>query len=444
MQAKPQPSRTDDLFRQRLENLIDMRHELVRLAHRIDWARLEETLASCYADFGRPAHPVRLMVGLHLLKHMFGESDEAVCAKWRENPYWQYFCGEEYFRHDAPIARSDMTHFRLRVGEEPLVGLLTESLAVAHGMGALRLQDTERVAVDTTVQEKAVAFPTDAKLLLRAVDRLGATAKQEGVQLRQSYVRVAKREAIKVGRYRHAKQMKRAKKAEKKLRTFLGRLIRDIRRKTEEGKRPHALEVALSKASRILHQQRQDKNKLLSWHAPEVECIGKGKAHKPYEFGNKVSLATNVNPAPGGQFILHARALHGNPYDGHTLKAALDDVERIVGRRPERGYVDKGYQGHEETQTKIYRSGQKRGVFGKIKKELKRRSAIEPVIGHAKNDGHLGRNYLRGVIGDKINALYAAIGFNFRQLLRFLRLLLRLILATLRSTPCQNPSLTQA
>jgi len=424
-------SRTEDLFRSKLENIINLRHPLVKLAGLIDWGRLEAHFLPYYADKGRPAHPVRLLVGLHLLKHVEGISDEVVCERWERDPYMQYFCGEEYFQHRAPIARADMTHFRGRVGDEALEILLQETLAAAHRSGALSVKACETVAADTTVQEKAVAHPTDHGLLLSAIEHLGGAAKHAGIALRQSYVRVAKRASIMTGRYIHAKQMKRAKREIKFMRIRLRRIIRDVRRKMETSPVRSALSAALlqsalSKALRIAHQKRGDKDYLYSWHAPEVECIGKGKARKPYEFGCKVSLATNVMPAKGGHFILHAQALHGKPYDGHTLAGALENIRKVVGRMPSKVAVDKGYKGHglrHHAETTVYITGQKRGVTAAIKRWLKRRAVIEPVIGHAKNDGLMGRNYLAGRKGDRINVTLAAAGYNLRQILRFLRIL---------------------
>jgi len=195
-----EPSRTEDMFRSKLVNIINMRHPLVKLAGLIDWGRLEAHFLPYYAENGRPAHPTRLLVGLHLLKHVEGISDEVVCERWERDPYMQYFCGEEYFQHRAPIARADMTHFRGRVGDEALEILLQETLAAAHRCGALSVKACETVAVDTTVQEKAVAHPTDHGLLLSAIENLGETAKHAGISLRQSYARVAKRAAIMAGR----------------------------------------------------------------------------------------------------------------------------------------------------------------------------------------------------------------------------------------------------
>jgi transposase, IS5 family len=303
-----------------------------------------------------------------------------------------------------------------------------ETLAAAYRGGALSVKATEAVAVDTTVQEKAIAHPTEHGLLLTAIEQLGAQAKKSGLRLRQSYVRVARRAAMKTGRDLHAQQRKRANKQVKFLRVRLRRLQRDIRRKMASAvamaeRQRERLEVALAKAWRIAQQRRGDPGYLYSWHATEVECISKGKARAPYEFGCKVSLATNLHPAKGGHFILHAQALHGNPYDGHTLAAALEDIRKTVGRVPQRVAVDQRYKGHRITlpHTAVYLTGQRRGVTETIKRWLKRRAVVEPVIGHAKNDGLLGRNWLAGRAGDRSNALLAAVGFNLRQLLRFLK-----------------------
>ena len=426
--SKPQESRTQELFRAKLVNIINLRHELVRLGELIDWKRLEEHFAPYYSEVGRPGLPIRLVVGLHLLKHIEGLSDEVVCERWERDPYMQYFCGEEYFQHSFPLERSGMTHFRQRVGEQALETLLQETLAAAHRGGALSVQATAAVAVDTTVQEKAIAHPTEHGLLLTAITQLGAQAKKAGLRLRQSYVRVARRAAMKTGRYLHAQQKRRARRQLRFLRVRLRRLLRDVRRKMEvfaglSERQAQRLEVALGKAWRIAQQRRGDAGYLYSWHATEVECISKGKTRAPYEFGCKVSLATNLHPAKGGHFLLHAQALHGNPYDGHTLAAALVDIGEKVGRVPLCVAVDQGYKGHRLAwpHTTVCITGQRRGVTEKIKRWLKRRAVVEPIIGHAKNDGLLGRNWLRGRSGDRINTLLAAVGFNLRQLLSFLK-----------------------
>lgn len=437
---------SEDLFRTRLDNIINLRHELVKLSTAIDWDFLDHRVGAFYATEGRPATPSRLMVGLHILKHMYNLSDEGVCDRWVYDPYFQYFCGEEYFQHDFPIERSSMTYFRQRVGEEFCVMLLQESLNTAHKLGALETKQIERVIVDTTPQPKAITYPTDAKLRYKAIRKLGQLAKKESVELRQSYVRVSKKMLIASCRYRHAKQMKRAQKSEKKLNTWLGRIIRDIERKIVGNEDLITrFSESLSKAKQIHSQKRNDTQKIYSWHAPEVECISKGKAHKPYEFGCKVSITTNLHAAPAGHFVLHAKALHGLPYDGHTLNGVIDELETQTGITVERAYVDKGYRGHQHPKkNRVFISGQKRGVTAAIKKELKRRSAVEPLIGHLKNDGRLGRNYLHGKLGDQVNALMVAAGYNFRLILKWLRFLFAIFLFEILAqlTQKKHPILT--
>ena len=426
-----------DLFRSRLDQVINMDHALVKLARTIDWRFLEEKFGTVYADgSGRPPLPTRLMAGLAILKHTYNLSDETVCELWIENPYYQYFCGEEFFQHRLPLDRSSMTNWRNRMGEERLQALLQESLAVATRTGAMKPGDLARVIVDTTVQPKNITFPTDAKLLNRAREKLVKLAKRLGVGLRQSYTRVGKFELIRHQRYAHAKQFKRANRALRKLRTYLGRIIRDIARKIEGD---HGLEAKfaslLSLARRVRAQERGQRGpKVYSLHAPEVECIGKGKPHKPYEFGVKVSVATTLKHSKGGQFVAHAQALPGNPYDGHTLAAVIPAIEQLVGNTIERLHADAGYRGHNAPsgyKFKIYTSRQKRRVTPAIKREMKRRAAVEPVIGHTKEEHRMGRNYLAGRHGDANNAVLAAAGYNFRRLIRWLNDFLRLILAML-------------
>jgi transposase, IS5 family len=318
--VKPNLSGETNLFRARLDQIINMRHELVRLAQTINWDGLDAFVAERFCTVRRPGVSMRFMMGLLLLKAIYGLSDEAVCDRWVENPYFQYFTGQEFFAHAFGHERSDLSHWRKRLGGK-LDGLLAESLRVAKKVGALKKSDLSRVTVDTTVQPKAVTFPTDAKLLLTAITKLGELAKAEGVKLRQSYVRLAKRSAIMAGRYIHAKQFNRARRELKFLRTRLGRLIRGIRRRIAGDERlTKVFAEALNKAFKIRWQkQRQRGPKIYSWHAPETEYVGKGKAHKPYEFGVKVTITTPNHRSAGGQFVIHAQALPGNPYDGHTL-----------------------------------------------------------------------------------------------------------------------------
>ena len=301
--------------------------------------------------------------------------------------------------------------------------------------GALRTCDLKRVTVDTTVQPKNITFLTDAKLLYAAITGIVQLAKKHGVQLRRyRYPRIAERAAMTAGRYAHAKQFKRHHLQLRLLRTRLGRIIRDVRRKIAG--RPEieaALQWPLARANQDARsqQQRQRGRKLYSFHAPEVECIGKGKANAPYEFGVKASIVTTNARAPGGQFVLHAKALPGNPYDGHTLAAVIEDTQKLTGCAIQRVYVDKAYRGHKAPNPRRVSLRQKRGVFGAIKRELRRRSAIEPVIGHLKAEGHLGRCYLKGREGDAANAVLTAVGHNLRLVLAWLRILLRLFLLAL-------------
>jgi IS5 family transposase len=426
-----------DLFRSRLDQIINMNHELVRLSQAIDWAHLEARFGAVYSDGpGMPPLPTRLMAGLAILKHTFDLSDEEVCARWVENPYFQYLCGETFFCHELPFDRSSMTRWRQRMGEERITALLQESLAVAVKTGAMKPQDTRRVIVDTTVQPKNVMFPTDAKLIHRARERLVKLATKTGLDLRQSYVRVGKRALIAHQRYAHAKQFKRANRALRTLKTYLGRTIRDISRQVREDEELDAIfKWPLYQASTVLEQrQRQRGRKIYSLHAHEVECIGKGKAHAPYEFGVKVSVATTLNRSKGGQFALHAKALPGNPYDGHTLQTVVPDIERTIGNQLERILADAGYRGHTAPLShkfRVFTAGQKRRVTPAIKREMRRRSAIEPVIGHIKGEHRMGRNYLAGEDGDAINAILAAAGYNFSLLIKWLRDILCLLLVAI-------------
>ena len=430
-----------DLFRSRLDQIINMNHELVKLAKALSWSFLETKCGEVYSEGpGMPPLPTRLIAGLAILKHTFDLSDEELCARWVENPYFQYFCGEEFFCHALPFDRSSMTRWCQRMGEERIASLLPESLAVAVKNGAMKPAETKRVILDTTVQPKNVMFPTDAKLLNRARENLVRLARKVGIDLRQSYRRVGKLALIRHQRYAHAHQFKRAGKAFRKLKTYLGRTIRDIARQiANEDELKVIFRRPLHLAARVLEQrQHQRGRKVYSLHAPEVECISKGKAHAPYEFGVKVSLATTLNRSKGGQFALHAKALPGNPYDGHTLAEIIPDMEAMIGVELERILVDAGYRGHNAPLShrfRIYTAGQKRRMTPAIKREMRRRAAIEPVIGHLKNEHRMRRNYLAHAQGDAINAILAAAGYNFRLLLKWLRLLLCLCWAIVFNQP---------
>src|SRR3954451_23280043 len=438
-----------DLFQARLDQIVDLTHPLVKLSRAIDWGFLEERCGVVYSDGpGQPPLPTRLMAGLAILKHLHDLSDEVLCERWLENPYFQLFCGEEFFRHTLPFERSSLTRWRQRMGEERLIALLQESLAVATRTGAAKPADFRKVIVDTTVQEKAVTFPTDARLMHRARERLVRLAKAHRLVLRQSYARVGKHALIRHQRYAHARQFNRAAKALRRIRTMLGRVIRDVVRKVSGNEALESLFARpLSLARRVKDQrQREHGRKLYSLHAPEVECIGKGKAHKPYKFGVKVSVATPLHRCQGGQFVAHMKALPGNPYDGHTLAVVVPALESTIGAALDRIVTDAGYKGHnapKDPRVKVYVAGQKRGLTAAIKRAFRRRSAVEPTIGHLKNEHRMGRNHLAGRVGDATNAVLAAAGYNFRLLLRWLALLLQIVLAALTRPSPPSPTFAQ-
>jgi IS5 family transposase len=426
-----------DLLRSRLDAIIDMNHPLVKLARTVDWGFLEGRFGSVYTDKpGHPPLPTRLMAGLAILKYTYDLSDEVLCERWVENPYYQFFCGEEFFQHRLVFDRSSLTRWRQRMGEEKLQALIQESLSVATRTDAIKPSELSRVIVDTTVQPKNVMFPTDAKLLNRAREILVRLADKHGVGLRQSYVRVGKYALIKHQRYAHAKQFKRANRSLRKLKTYLGRVSRDIARKIGGDEHLQAAFARALSLARTVREQKQHQRgyKVYSLHAPEVECIGKGKAHKPYEFGVKVSVATTLSHAKGGQFVTHVKAMPGKPYDGHTLATVIPEMEALLGNTIQRLIADKGYRGHNapaDYKFRVFIAGQKRRMTPKIKREMRRRSAIEPVIGHLKAEHRMERNYLAHRAGDAANAVLAAAGYNFRLLIRWLRFLLRQILIAL-------------
>lgn len=415
---KPRP-RSDasqlDLFQAQFTQLLNPDHPLILLADRIEWQRFDAVLANCYSpDMGAPAKATRLLVGLHYLKHAFSESDESLLERWVENPYWQYFCGFETMQHEPPLHPTSLTKWRGRVGAEKLNELLQETIALALREKQVTKRELAQVNVDTTVQEKNITHPTDSKLYHTAIVTLGRAARERGVKLRQTYVRVAKRAALKASRYAHAKQFKRMRRQLRKLRTWLGRVIRDVHRKAP---RPDvALEELLLLCERLHTQQQNDRNKLYSLHEPEVKCISKGKAHKRYEFGQKVSVASTNR----GNWIVGVDLCEGNPYDGHTLARAVSTVEQTTGVRVTDAYVDKGYRGHDyQGEANVHLAGSsRRGLSRTKRKRRQRRSAVEPKIGHLKSDHRMKRCFLKGLSGDAINAVLAAAGSNLLKLLR--------------------------
>ena len=441
---------TDDFFRARLDGMVDMRHPLAVLASRMPWPQIEAALAPAFAHkdrkgrtvegadmfgptlsvagagvsaAGRPRLPIRLMVSLLYLKHAFNESDESVVQRWSENVVWQFFSGMEYYSPKLPCDAAQISRFRKILGEAGVEQLLKTTIEAAVAMKAVKKSEFERVIVDTTVQEKAIAHPTDARLLDVARQLLVRHAKRAGLALKQTYERECQALRRRAGGYAHAKQFKRLKTVLKRQRTILGVLIRDITRKmgttslAEEAKAK--LSTLLQRAERIRTQKTKDKDKLYAMHAPEVECIGKGKARKPYEFGVKASIAITH----GKGLVVGARTFPGNPYDGHTLAAQIEQTTTLlqdIGTKPTTAIVDLGYRGvdQEVPGIEVIHRGKAKRLTAKQKVWLRRRQAIEPVIGHAKADHRMDRCWLKGAEGDALHAVLCAAGFNIRWLMR--------------------------
>lgn len=404
-----------DLFQAQFDQILNLDHPLVVLAGQIDWSLFEVALEECFhPEVGAPALPMRLMVGLLYLKHTFNESDESLLERWVENPYWQYFCGFHTFQHELPLHPTSLVKWRQRMGAERLQTLLQETISLALREQQVTARELQQVNVDTTVQEKNITHPTDSKLMRAAITKLAKAAKQRGLRLRQTYVRVAQRAAIQTSRYAHAKQFQRMRRELRRLRTWLGRVLRDIRRQQPAGDEP--LESLLTLCERLHRQQPTDSNKLYSLHEPDVVCISKGKAHKRYEFGQKIALATSNRR----NWIVGVEVCPGNPYDGHTLASTLASITRTTGLDVQSAFVDKGYRGHgyQGTATIHIAGSSSRGLPRTLQRRRKRRNAIEPKIGHLKSDHRLGRCFLRGLPGDAINAVLSAAGSNLRKLLR--------------------------
>jgi IS5 family transposase len=404
-----------DLFRVELTRIIDRKHPLVKLASEIQWDEMGKTFELLYCDDnGREAKPTRLMVGLHYLKHTYNLSDDAVLEQWVENPYWQYFCGMKFFVHRLPTDTTTMVKWRKRVNSAGGEAMLKQTISTGLKCGFIRPSMFKRINVDTTVQEKAIRYPTDARLYDRMRQRLVKMAQQRGIVLRQSYQRKGPQVLRRQHGYAHAQQFKRAARMTKQLRTYLGRICRDIQRKAKT--MDSELTEYIQRAERLLAQQRHDKNKLYSIHAPEVECIAKGKVHQRYEFGCKVGLACTSR----GSWVLASAAFHQNPYDGHTLEPTVQQARRTTDSVLPNVFCDLGYRGHPPIKgSNISVVPRKKSHLPKaLQQWMNRRSAIEPTIGHMKADHRMDRNLLKGKLGDQLNALFSACGYNFRKLLR--------------------------
>lgn len=413
MKAKPAPRHSQATFL--YPDLIDQlnpRDPLLLLAERIQWERLEAEFAPFYAERGRPAKPVRLMVGLLLLKQLANLSDERVVEEWRQNPYFQAFCGMKTFQWQLPCEPSDFCHFRKRIGEKGMEKIFKISVEI-HGNQAVESE----IVVDTTVQEKNVTFPTDTKLRVKVIAKCWKIANRENLVLRRSYSREVKK-LLRTIRFNRNKNAKLRNSAMRRIKTIANALLNDIARKLPpeiKAKLDNELEIYF----RAVNQKRTDKNKIYSLHEPEVACIAKGKEHKKYEFGTKVALAQTINDG----IIVGAQNAF-NEYDGNCLEPLLNQVEAMTGKRPERAFCDRGFRGRnsiEGTEIVIPDIPRKSATAHQKRKsqvKFRRRSAIEATISHVKHDFRMLRNYLKGAAGDIINLLLAAAAFNFKKWMR--------------------------
>ncbi len=408
-----------NMFQVPLKQFINESHELVRLSKKIDWESLEKDLSVYYCeDNGRPGVPIRLIVGIIMLRRMFNQGDESVLDRWVENPYWQYFCGEVYFRHDYPFDRTELIKFRQRIGEKGAEQILK---ATVNLFEKKEVQEKE-VLIDTTVQEKNITFPTDVKLQKKIIEQCRKISKGEAIRLRQTYKGELKQLMIDQRFHDHPRRKKKALAARRRIKIIAGKVFRDLERKMTESQRMKYAEK-FSIFNRVLTQNKNSKNKVYSLHQPQVSCIAKGKEHKKYEFGNKVSITKTRKSG----IIIGVLSFAGNPFDGDTLAPQLAQVERITNHKPETGIVDRGYRGRKQVNgTQIICPGKspktgRQYQRQKMRQRFRARAGIEPVIGHIKHDHRMLRNYLVDEIGDNMNSILAAAGFNLRKMLRRLK-----------------------
>jgi IS5 family transposase len=417
MLGKTKDQRQRNLFNPMLVDFIDMKHELVLLAGKIDWQYFEKEFATLYSNVGKKSMPVRLMVGSLILKRLYNLGDETLVKEWEMNPYMQYFCGESTFKHKFPCDPSDFVHFRKRIGEEGIEKIFIHSVEI-HGKEA----QGKMVLSDTTVQENNVTFPTDAKLAKKIIDRCNKLAEKEGIKQRQNYKRVSKQYLRDTYNSQHPKRRKKAKHAQRRLVTIAGRLLRELERQME-GAVYQKYKEEFELYHRVLNQKREDKNKIYSLHKPFTSCIAKGKAHKQYEFGNKTGLMIN----PKKLIILGVRTFQGNPHDSKTIEPLLNQMEENLGYKPDEVVYDRGGRGSKQINgIKISIPGRplkRDSAYQKRKKrnKFRRRAAIEPVIGHLKQYFRMGQNYLNGENSPQINALLGAAGWNFKKMMEKLK-----------------------
>jgi len=398
-----------------LKEQLNPKHELYLLCHSIDWDYFEKAFKDLYSDKGRPAHPIRLMVSLLILKVIYNLSDEKLVEEhWEMNVYFQYFSGFEVQQWGAPCAASDLVHFRKRIGEEGVEKIFRHSID-KHGKDARE----DHVSIDTTAQEKNITYPTDAKLYKKIIDTCVKKAGDARIPLRRSYERNCKQLLRAIYNAHHPKRRKNARAAQRKLKTIARRLVRELEGKLPDGTYTEQLELF----KKVLAQEKHSRNKIYSLHEPQVYCMSKGKAHKKYEYGCKASVVLTQNTG----IIIGAITFKTNLYDGHTLEQVLQQTQKLTGKAPKTATVDRGYRGKQmvgDTQINIPKPPLKKDTpyqRRKKRKHHRRRAAIEPIISHLKADHRVARNFLKGQVGDSINFMMAAAGFNFKKLMKKLK-----------------------
>ena len=401
-----------NIFKPILKQIINPSYPLFQLADQIPWIEFEKEYTDLYSHTGRPAKPIRLMVSLLILKQLYNLGDETVIEQWIQNPYFQYLSGEKEFQWKAPCDPSDLVHFRNRVGDNRINKILEVSVKMQDDK-----VDKENVIIDTTVQEKNITYPTDVKMRVKVISKCRKIAKAEGINLRQSYKRTVKDLVLMQRFSRSRKQSKKAEKAKRKLKTIANRLVRELESKLpEDRKEIYSNDLVLFKQA--INQKLEDKNKVYSLHEPDTSCIAKGKADKKYEFGSKISITVSKTK----NVVLGVATFKGNPHDSQTLSKALVNTQDITGIPIKVAVVDRGYQGKRMVDGVEIRYPKPQKVVGyqkqKIKKQFRRRAAIEPIISHLKHDFKMLRNYLKGHQGDIINSVLACASFNFKRLLR--------------------------
>jgi len=407
------PYHQTNLFGSDLLLQLDPGDPLLKLAETIPWELFDEAFEKYYCkNNGAASKPIRLMVGLLLLKHLEDLSDEVVVLQWKRNPYYQAFCGMTEFQLKPPCDSTELVKFRKRIGKEGFELIFQMSVAL-HGRAALE----HNVNIDTTVQEKNITYPTDSKLAIKIINRLNKLAKKEGIQQRRTYVKEVKNCRLAIRHFRHPKKRAKAKKALKRLRTIAGILIRELRRKLSAYDLFETHQKDFLFYERVLAQQPKDKNKIYSLHEPNVYCMAKGKDHIPYEYGNKVSIASTAKSNIIVGAVSHATNIH----DSHTLPDVLEHIEQSRHKAVKQATCDRGYRGKKkvgETEIVLPKPSLKRDnryQRDKKRQQCRRRAAIEPIIGHLKSDFRLSRNFLKGIAGDEINLLMSAAAWNLKK-----------------------------